>query len=272
MMRVEGAPQAQEAVDRVLRAAVDRWGPTVLGAVVLPALDTGPISASGLHTAGALLWAAEIEAAGLPPFVEALGEQISTGRLLVTMDRGAELLARYWRDRQERHTPGERRALYSRLFGGVGATEPNDAFPPAWNALIAAILATDGLAQSPPSQLTARLGVAARVVAEPLSQRANGSARYDAHRILAHIDQCAQLLSEPDIARAFGGLGFWQIIQLYSPELLGRRIDPASHVSRAKAGLSICSWLADEADRLVAGMPALRPGVVDAAARWRASG
>lgn len=271
-MRVEGAPLARDAVDRVLRHAVERMGPTALGAVVLPALDSGPIGANALRAAGALLWAAEIEEAGLPPFVEALGEQLANGHLLVMMDRGADLLARYWRDRAERHTAGERRALYSRLFGGPGATEPNEAFPAAWQALISAILATDGVYGPLPSRLSARLSVAARVVAEPLSQRATGSARYDADRILAHIDQCWRLLREPDVARAFGGLGPWQIVAMYSPELLGRRFEPSPHVAKAQAGLTVFSWLADEADRLVTGTPTLLPAVVDAAARWQASG
>jgi hypothetical protein len=259
----------EQELDRALGDALEAFGTQALGLVHLPPLAPTGLVPAQLRAAAVLLWLREVEEAGLPTFVEQLSEQLATGRFFAFMDQGADALARYWRGRQERHTSEERRAIFSRLFGGPGSTDPNDAFEGDFEALI------EGLAPQeygPGDHLRrARVQAAAQALGAALSSRAAGSSRFDADRMLANVRTALKLLATPDIAYALGGGPPLRILELHAPVILGHPVQPARHFSRAKAGFTVIRWLADGAAALRSGLIEAAPGslVSQAAATWK---
>ncbi|MFH1465893.1 MAG: hypothetical protein ABIO70_16010 [Pseudomonadota bacterium] len=265
-----GLRGCERELDRALGAALEAFGAQALGLVHLPPLAATGMVPAQLRAAAVLLWLREVEEAGVPAFVEELAEQLATGRFFALMDQGAEALARYWRARHDRHTAQERRAIFSRLFGGPGSTDPNEAFSGDFEALI------DGLAPQEygPGELTrrARIQATAQILGAALSSRAAGSSRFDADRMLADVRTALRLLAMPDIAHALGGGPPFRIVELHAPIILGHPVRPARHLARAQAGFAVIRWLADGAAALRSGLVEVAPGarVSQAAATWLA--
>jgi len=79
-----------------------------------------------IRAAGALLWAREVEAAGLPSFVDALADRVLQGKLLLDITTAGDRLMLYRRARTQRFSPEERAAilrahLRRAVQGGIGS-------------------------------------------------------------------------------------------------------------------------------------------------------
>jgi len=261
---------ALDANDRLLArhlgAAVQRLGAAALDVIDLPPLTTASIDAEQIRVAAVLLWAREVEAAGLPSFVEAMAEGLVHGRLMLPVTSGGDRLMRYYRARSDRFGREERAALYARLFGDPGGQHP---FPLLFERL-AGILDDIGRAgdRQSLSPMRARLRIVGLELAELLSA-SPGIAAFAARDIVAHIREAAGILHDADVAQALGGGALWTMIRANSVAITGRNIDPAPHLTRAGAGQQILTWLA-EAAAPGAAEPAVERGdpVVEAAQAW----
>jgi hypothetical protein len=236
-----------------LSEAVQRLGAAALGLVDLPPITSGSLSPAQIRVAAVLLWARNVEEAGLLEMTETLAAATVKGTLLLPLRDGATLLARYHRDRDERFGPEERQELYQRIFG-VG---DDPATNPVAGQLAALVDALGEIGRAPPHRSTqpwlARLNIVGRDLAAMLSDRCVGMAGYAARDIVAHVRAALALLGDPEIAAALGGGGVWTIIRTHASSLLGRTIEPAPHVLKARAAQTIVSWLADNAGRLEEG-------------------
>ncbi len=253
---------------RHLAAAVQRFGAAALSVIDLPPLTTGPIDAEQLRVAAVLLWAREIEEAGLPQFVDALADGLIKGRLTLPLTTGAERLMRYYRERESRLAAPERRAIYERLFGAAGPD--GHPFASLFEQLLAVLIDIGGARERDNlSSQHARLGFLAQQLGELLSGSA-GMAAFAARDVVSQIREAVDILHDPDVARVLGGGGLWMMIRTNGTAVAGREFDPAPHLARARAGQQILSWLGDAAGSLDASV-ALIDGthpIVEAAHAW----
>lgn len=263
---------ALDASDRLLArhlaAAVQRLGAAALDVIDLPPLTAGTVDVEQIRVAAVLLWSREVEAAGLPSFVEAMAEGLVHGRLMLPVSTGGDRLMRYYRARSDRFGREERGALYARLFGG-----PDDRqhpFPALFEELLA-ILDDIGRAagEESLSPMRARLRFIGRQLAELLSS-SPGITAFAARDIVAHIREAAEILRDSDVAQALGDGGLWTMIRANSAAITGHAIDPAPHLTRAGAGQQILTWLADTAGASDVRGRAVERGdpVVEAAQAW----
>ncbi|MBX3160380.1 MAG: hypothetical protein KF773_30730 [Deltaproteobacteria bacterium] len=261
-----------ERCDRLLgdhlAAAVQVFGAAALGVIDLPPLEApGRLVRPQLRAAATLFWCAQVEGAGVPEIVDALAEAMWTGRWAVSFGATADRLMRYRRGGEDRFSRDERKAIYERLFG-----EGTD-FPAHWRALVGDLVEIE---RAPLDRgigdVIARVQVTARELAQGLSDRAIGITGFAGREIVAHVREALALLRDPDLARALGGGGAWQIVRQHAPWLLGRPIDPLPALDRAQAGLTLLEWIAARADGLDAVLIGRADPVVRAASRWRASG
>jgi hypothetical protein len=263
---------ALDACDRLLArhlsAAVQRLGAAALDVIDLPPLTSASIDVEQIRVAAVLLWAREVEAAGLPSFVEAMAEGLVRGRLMLPVTSGGDRLMRYHRARSDRFGREERGALYARLFGVPGDRE--HLFPILFEQLVGILddIGRAGDRQSL-SPMRARLRIVGRELAELLSASA-GIAAFAARDIVAHIREAAEILRDADVAQALGSGGLWTMIRANGAAITGRHIDPAPHLTRASAGQQVLTWLADTAAATGAAEPAVERGdpVVEAAQAW----
>ena len=265
------------ACERLLGEHLDAFGAVfgapVLGLVDLPPLSGTRIEPAQLHVVPPLYWAREVEAAGLLEMVEALAEGVVRGTVVDPLGGAVHALLAFWREREEHFGPLERRAVYSRLFGGPGSPAPNDGFEELLGRLVRTL---SELGRTPAERsvghLEARTGVLARELAGALSERSAGIAAFAARDIVARIRAALTLLRDPELAGGLGGGDAWALVRRLSQRLLGRRVEPSRHLARAEAGMRVLAWLAEVSPRLEGGVVPVGRGdaVVAAAERWLA--
>lgn len=259
--------RVQQILEEHRAAAVGRYGSAALSVVDLPPLgEDGELDPAEIRAAGALLWAREVEEAGLPAFVDALAEGLFEGKVLLDIGAAADRLMLYWRSRTTRFSSAERAALYQRVFDG--------GFEEGFGQLLAAL---DGIARAQRHQnleaLNVRAQVAARDVGTYLSQRSGGIAIHAAKSISDQVREALSVLRDPALIRALGGGNPWQMMRIHAQEILGRPLHPEPHLDRASAALRLTDWIASAAHGLSGGGSAL-PTVdaIDAAELWLAAG
>ncbi len=240
--------------------AMERFGAVALGAVELPRLSATSITRGELHGVATLYWASKVEKAGLPRFVEALAEQFVRGRLMTTSGTGGRLLMRYLRERDSRHSYEERRAIYSRLFGGPGESSPNEEFASHWTRLIRAMLPASRENVRVPRHLRAGIAAAAGALVGNLAPRSAGATRFDAERIIAHIREALEILRSAELRHLLGGSSPFEIVRWHSPHLLGESIEPGSLLLEARGGAELLRWVADHLYEIKTGTVSLAPG------------
>jgi hypothetical protein len=264
-----------EICDRLLAthlADVERrFGPSGLGVIDLPALHPGVLVGSQIRVVATLYWAREIEQAGVLPFVEALADAVVNGTWLMPLGAAIHPLVALRRRREQRFTRVERQALFDRLFGGAsGGADFDQSLKVLADALsaIGRAPADQGIAH-----LEARAAETARMVGAAASAGGVGVAAFAARDIVDQIRTALSILQHPDLVRALGGGGPWQIVARHAQMALGRTPDVTRSLSRARAGLSLIEWVAREADGLEHGRARLARNapVVAAAETWLAS-
>lgn len=264
-----------EICDRLLAAHladVERgFGPSGLGVIDLPPLHSGALVGGQIRVVATLYWARELEQAGVLPFVEALADAVVTGTWLAPLGAAIHPLIALRRRRDQRFTRPERQALFDRIFGGPGS---GIGFDESLKALADALSA---IGREPADQgiahLQARAAEAARMVGAAASAGGVGIAAFAARDIVDQIRSALGILQHPDVVRALGGGGPWQILARHAPMALGRTPDVTRSLARARAGLSLIEWVAREADGLERGRPRLARNtpVIAAAEAWLAS-
>jgi hypothetical protein len=256
----------QRLLEEHRAAAVWRYGAAALEAIDLPPLgSTAELDPAQVRAAGALLWAREVEAAGLPSFVDALAEGLLEGKVLLDVGAAADRLMLYWRSRDTRFSAQERAAIYQRAF--------DQDFEAAFSKLLQSL---DAIARAPYHQnleaLHARAAEAAREVGDYLSQHSGGIALYAAKSISDQVREALAILRDPTLATALGGGSPWQMMRVHAIEILGRPLDPEPHLDRASAALRLTDWIAAAAQGLSSGAGRPTHDAIDAAELWLAAG
>jgi len=258
-------------VERLLEehraATVARFGAAALDVIDLPSVaPAGELDPAQIRASGAMLWARELEEAGLPGFVDALADGVLEGKVLLPITSAADRLMLYRRARTHRFSADERRALYQRLFG--------EEFESSWKRLLSAL---DAIARAGQNENlaapTARAVVAARDTALLLSSRSSGIATFAARSIANQIREALAVLRHPELVQALGGGSVVTLLRIHAPTILGRPLDPETHLDRASAALRLTNWLAAAAPAIEAGSAHLPPpDALDAAELWLATG
>ena len=251
-------------------ADVERaFGAEGLGVIDLPPLHSGALVGSQIRVVATLYWAREIEHAGVLPFVEALADAVVNGTWLAPLGAAIHPLVALRRRREQRFTRPERQALFDRLFRAEGAD-----FDQMIRTLASVLSA---LGRQPADQgighLEARATEAAAVLGAAASTGGAGVAAFAARDIVEQIRGALGVLQHPDLVRALGGGGPWQIVSRHAPAVLGRMPNVSQSLSRARAGLSLIEWVAREAEGLEHGRARLARNapVIAAAEAWLAS-
>lgn len=268
-----GADEADAHLARHLDAVRGRFGPAALGVVDLPPLTGGRLVDAQIRVSGVLYWAAELEEAGLLPFVEALAEGVATGAVMEPLGAAVHDLIGFWRSREHRFTAAERRALFARVLGDPSLAA-GDAVEPLLAALVETLRALGRQrADLGTASLEARAAVQAQELGSVLSNRGVGMAGFAARDVVAQVRAALAVLRSADVMRAMGGGNPWMIVARHAPRFLRRAVDPERHLGRAQAGMRIMGWIADEAARLDAGAVRITRGaqVVHDAEAWSAA-
>ncbi len=271
---LSGLDHCDELLARHMEAVRGQYGPAALGVIDLPPLSGGRLVDAQLRVAGVLFWAAELEAAGLLPLVEALAQGVAAGAIMEPLGAAVHELVRFWRSRDHRFTGAERRALFARLLGDPAQPQPGDAVEPKLQALAETLRAIGRSRQDlGTGSLEARAAAQAQELGALLSNRAVGIAAFAARDIVAQVRSALSILRNADVVRAMGGGSPWMIVSRHAPRLLGRQVDVQGRLSRAQSGMRIISWIADEAARLDAGAVRVPRGapVIRDAESWGAS-
>lgn len=259
--------ESEDLLAWFMNEAVERLGSAALAALDLPPLTGAPIDAAQLRVAAVLLWAREVEAAGVLPFVEGLASAVVGGTIFLPITAAGDRLGEFHKRRGDRLTEGERRALFERVFdGGTVAL---------FEALVARLdeLGRDrDLLRSSHGQ--ARVTLAARQLAVALSARTAGFAAFAAREIVAAVREALDLLRDPDLAAALGPGGVSNVLRWHGQMVLGRSVDPSRHFARARAGQQVLAWLASVALRLEDGGAVVAAGdaVLTDASSWKELG
>ncbi|HSU14308.1 hypothetical protein [Longimicrobium sp.] len=267
-----GLAYAEQAMARHMEAVGTRYGPAALGVIDLPPLTGGRLVDAQIRVSGVLYWAAELEAAGLLPFVEALAEGVATGAVMEPLGAAVHELIRFWRSREHRFTGAERLALFGRVLGGAAST--GEAVEPLLATLVETLVALGrSRADVGTGALEARAAVQAQALGSVLSSRGVGIAGFAARDVVGQVRAALGVLRNGDVVRAMGGGSPWTIVTRHAPRFLRRMVDAQPHLERAQAGMRIVGWIADEAPRLDAGAVRIARGaqVVHDAEAWSAA-
>jgi hypothetical protein len=191
-----------------------------------------------LRSLAALYLTSQLEQASLVPAVELLAG-IGAG---ASIDFGpaSSKLMEFWRHRNERFSPEERRGLYDRLF--------DSNFDNLMISLCEALYKLDeGViakgASNPLEQAKVRsLG---EELAEYMLEHSKGETAFAASDILASTRAATEILKDPRVEHAFGAHNVWMTVSSIMRRYGMPAPDPVSFVVRGKAGMTILSWLAD---------------------------
>ena len=238
--------ECDDSLIRYRTAVIQLYGADVSDTIDVPPLTHSTINPGNLHIASVMFWLKEISEAGLPDFVDILAEKIIRGQLILPLTTSTNHLMRYWHRRHNRFSAQERKNLYSQLFGGPGSTNPNNEFYPTFIQLISTLSEIARLPKDHPNaHLLSRLAVYSKKLATNLSNRSVGIIPYATSTILRNVRSARDILCEHDLLTSLGSRNIWHCIQMHSPQILGRQINPQPHVTKAGMGFRIIRWLAD---------------------------
>jgi hypothetical protein len=222
-----------------------------LDPIDLPPVIGSDVDQARLRTVPPLYLAAELEDAQLLPAAEALAGVFVSGGVDVNVGAAAERVLAFWRGRHERFSREERRAFFSRLFGGAGPQlaghgTVNAAFEGMLLEVaqaLAELQPQPGYPPLPAAEMTLR--AAASDLASNLATRTNGIPQPTATSILQAISDALAIFKEPALQSALGANSPWAAVRGAAQRYL--RVDPwiTAHVRRGKAGMLILSWLAE---------------------------
>jgi hypothetical protein len=258
MLSAHPLDRVDAAIAQYLAAALERFGAAALDVIDLPALDGPSGDPAAVELAAAVLWLREVEAAGMPGFIEATAAAVMSGRLAPSADQGVRELIKLHRRGDQTFAPPERQALYDRVF-----TPDVDAL---LDRLADALVAAP---DAPRATTQARVRGISDELAQTLADRVAGFVPMFAREAAARLREALALAATPAVRSLFGPGDVWQLVARHGPALLGRRLATTRHRARADAGQALLRAAA----RLLRGA-ALGPDdpAVAAAQRWRLAG
>ncbi len=234
-------------------------GPLSSMEIMLPDLEEAvdvEIVKDNLYAVQAIYFFMMLEEAGLPQVIDYISEAWRRGA--ITLGRGAagDALYKHHRTAPERLSEVERRNFFMGTFGSPGG-DPNYGRD---NGLFYELMlrttssvsnyfrkfSTDNVFLS---QETIRK--ACRELAANLSVNGYGMAHYTAVELQQTILDYRDLLSDPEVLRAFGSRDMWQVIDQINSNYLGGLRNTYRYRVQAHSGAIVIRWLANNHDRLV---------------------
>lgn len=216
--------------------AVARFGAAALGVVDMPDLGAsdGP-SPEQIRVASVLLWIRELEGTGLVAFVDRLSEPSQL--MAFPFSTPAVRLLHGYRQHL-RHSPStvERHAWYQLVFSAP--------FPAMFETLVDRLVAWNRAPRvaKPP---TTGLQTARNALAQQLSHRVQGAVQYGVDGTLRRISYALRVLRHPEVRRALGAGGTFDLVQRHAPRVLGRAVAPSTTaIARAASGATLVAWVA----------------------------
>lgn len=217
--------------------------------------------------------AENILAAGALDYIFALGENLgvfklmdalvlnwSAGSIDVVDGATAARLYRYWKRRDDRATEDERGMVYRRVLN-KGNTEVlsrmvvNEPFSGLWHNLMSEVAeyidkterVDEGKSESSPVSRS-RIYQATRELQYNLTEYSTGMAHVQAREFYAQLQECFEILKDPEIMVYFGGnrrKSLWTVIERLSKEEFGLAPNIAAHRSIAVDGNRVFQWIAN---------------------------
>jgi hypothetical protein len=243
-----------------------------LDPIDLPPVVGTPADQARLRGVPPLYLASELEGAQLLPAADALAGVVVSGGIDADLGSAAQRAIAFWRGRHDRFSQEERRAFFTRLFGGSGPVLAghggvNDAFE-GLLLDVAQALTELGRDSLPAAELTLR--AAAADLAGNLAARSSAIPGPTGRLIIAAISEALALFKEPLLQTALGANSAWGALDSAAQRYL--HVDPAidAHVGRGKGGMVVLAWLAEAVVTLDTSRPLLRPDAqtVAAAVEW----
>ncbi len=232
-----------------------------LGAIDLPPAIRSEAGRRHLRTAATLYLASELEKAMLVPAVETLAAVHAAGGGGRDVGSAGALLYRFWRERNTRFSREERQAFFARLFGdGDGAlmamaNAENHAFPPLMEAFADAVHSFARPAYAAVNYAAmAALQISASRLADNLVRRGDGMAAYAARDIVNTIETALNILGHPAVQSSLGARSVWMALRRIARRYMDVELDIGSRITRAKSGMRLLVWLAENYSRLDGGL------------------
>lgn len=211
--------------------------------------------------AGAIDYIYELgEHMGVFRLVDALVLNWASGSIDVVEGDVVSRLYRYWKLRDQRMSSEERGMVYRRVLN-KGETDVldrmvvNEEFPNLWHNLMAEVadfidktekISLGNTESSPVSR--ARVFQAARDLQYNLTEYCTGMAHIQARELYAQLQECVDLLRDPDVLAYFGGnrrKSLWTVIEKMSKQEFGGSPNIAALRSLAVDGNTIFRFVAN---------------------------
>jgi hypothetical protein len=197
----------------------------------------------------AIYFSAMLDALKVYDVADRLLELSLAGRLPVGVSGAREVLERYRQGASERLSKAERLSVYARALGvpgGDAGGSPNTDFNDLWMRFVSSVsaLARQHAADIVQGATTPEdVRTAGRDLAFNMSRHGAGL-----HAVATAINtqrvEALSVLAQPDIHRAYGVRGVWQLVERVSSLELGGPMTDAHYVAMAESGSVVFAWLA----------------------------
>ncbi|MGE5336204.1 MAG: hypothetical protein ACM3PU_00150, partial [Gemmatimonadota bacterium] len=227
-----------------------------------------PIVPDNINAVGTIYFASQLEALRAFEVADRLIEQFVQDRRGAAREAAPAALTDYAFN-PDRLSLAERRHLYARTFGMPGAAaiegEINLEFNDLWLRFVSSVAEASrqraaGGGPRPPLLAQPHVRRAATALAANLSRHGSDSANVAAKQLHRIIEQLLRMLQAPDLLKALGAAGMWEVIERINAQQLGGAVDVARARTRAQAGSHIMAWLAAHAAELSGTPGAAAPG------------
>jgi hypothetical protein len=216
-----------------------------IGSLDLPPVIHGQIDQAQLRVIASLYLASDLEQAGIIPVVEQLSAMARNARLPINLGKSADLLADFWKARNERANEDERRDVFRRLFTASFEDKMLDLCEALYKLdEMATNVSYGGIAQQ------SRVRSAATRLLEGVADGGSGITSFLAQEITTALKAALAILGHPDLRAAFGARDVWGTVTGIDRMNKTKRPDPRLFVRQGRAGMTVLSWLADAAPHL----------------------
>jgi hypothetical protein len=248
-----------------VRVGLDRYigGPSALESLELPPLtgeegQEGEIIEENVRSVAMIYASQQLERMRLFHVVDKMTESFIHGMLPTGFDQGGKLLDRYYWDREDRLSDGERMAHYGRVLGSSGADIPKDVpanlqFENRFLRFISSLAEYDrqrrlGDLLDGAGRALSLTGESVRNSGRALGSNASafgwGGTPFAARRMNAHIQQALEILKDPNIQKVYGVTNLYAVIERVASSEFGQSPNIVKYRTMAESGKAILNFIA----------------------------
>lgn len=260
------------------RSVVLAHGLGTLVPVELPPIAGSPDDARAVAELAPLYFLSELDQAGLFAAGDALAGMYAEGALQGDLTAVENELTDLWRGRHRRFDAAERAAMFRRLFGAPGRAElapggVNAGFEALFARFADAVIGQEMIGSARLADRT-RMAAAGQQLAAGVVGHGVGVPRLASQELVEQARVVLGIVSDRGVQAAIGLRSPWAVVSaLRDPTGPGAAVgvdaDIALHVQRARSGVVLLGWLAEQVGG-APGRPAAEPPqeVVAAAFDW----